>query len=94
MPALLEAPSATLLGAGFPRSGQGPIWPGRLGMPRAYGTYDALLADPDIDVVYVPLPNQLHFEWALRALEAGKHVLCEKPLCMTAAQVAKLCERA
>lgn len=51
---------------------------------KVHSTYDALLADPDIDAVYVPLPNHLHVEWALRALDAGKHVLVEKPLGMKA----------
>lgn len=57
------------------------------GIPRAYGSYEELLADPEIDVIYNPLPNHLHKEWSIRAARAGKHVLCEKPLGLSPAEV-------
>src|SRR5437588_8803536 len=64
----------------------------QLGIPSAYGSYEELLADPRIDAIYNPLPNHLHVPWSIRALEAGKHVLCEKPIAPTAAEAQQLAD--
>lgn len=63
---------------------------GQLGIPKAYGSYEELLRDPDIDAVYNPLPNHEHVPWSLKALAAGKHVLCEKPLAIDAKEAQTL----
>lgn len=64
----------------------------KFGIPTAYGSYEELLADKSIDAVYIPLPNHLHREWAIRAAEAGKHVLCEKPLALNAQEAQEMAD--
>jgi predicted dehydrogenase len=66
----------------------------RHGIPRVHGTYAELVGDPDVDAVYNPLPNSLHCEWTVRALEAGKHVLCEKPLAANASEAEQMARAA
>jgi predicted dehydrogenase len=67
-------------------------WAGKLGIPKAYGSYEDLLADPDIEAIYNPLPNDMHVAWTLAAARAGKHVLCEKPFAMNAREAAQIRE--
>lgn len=66
----------------------------RLGISISYGSYEDLLADPNVDAIYNPLPNHLHVPWSIEALKAGKHVLCEKPVAMSAAEAQELMDAA
>ena len=77
IPALQGAESCELLAIGSRSAASADAVAGRFEIPRAYGSYDALLADPDVDAVYIPLPNDLHGPWTKRAADAGKHILCE-----------------
>ena len=63
-----------------------------LGIPKAYGSYEELLADPEIDAIYNPLPNHLHVPWTIKAAKSGKHVLCEKPIALNADEASQLLE--
>jgi predicted dehydrogenase len=75
-----QVPGLEIVAIGSRELGRAEAQSQALGVPRAHGSYEALLADPDVEAVYVALPNSLHVEWSLRALAAGRHVLCEKPL--------------
>jgi predicted dehydrogenase len=67
--------------------GRAQVYANERSIPRVFGSYEAMLADPEVDVIYNPLPNSMHAEWTIKAAEAGKHVLCEKPLANTIEEV-------
>lgn len=86
IPAIHAASNGLLLGIASRNPRTAKEWAARFDIPKAYAGYAALLGDPDIEAVYIPLPNSLHKEWSVRAARAGKHVLCEKPMAMNAAE--------
>src|SRR6266849_4004377 len=86
IPAIQEVSNSRVLAVASSNKGRSQEVSIRFGIERSYSGYQALLDDPDVDVVYIALPNHLHREWTIRAAEAGKHVLCEKPLAMYAAE--------
>jgi predicted dehydrogenase len=87
IPPLRVSPGNRLVAVASRDAAKAAAYAREWGIERGYGSYDALLEDPAIDVVYVPLPNHLHAEWTIRAARAGKHVLCEKPLALRVAEV-------
>ena len=80
LPGAEASPDVELVAVGSRDSGRAEGYARERGIERAYGSYEELLSDPEIEAVYISLPNSMHVEWSIRALEAGKHVLCEKPL--------------
>lgn len=90
IPALQRSQFGTVAAIASRDAARGQAVATQLGIPRVHGSYEALLADPSIDAVYIPLPNHLHVPWSIRALEAGKHVLCEKPIGLTAHEATQL----
>jgi predicted dehydrogenase len=97
VPGMLKAERCEVVAVGSRDEGAAGRFAEELGLQRAHGSYEALLADPDLDAVYIPLPNHLHLEWTVAAARAGKHVLCEKPLARTAADAERMveaCDRA
>jgi D-xylose 1-dehydrogenase (NADP+, D-xylono-1,5-lactone-forming) len=87
IPGAQASPKVDVLGVASRDRGRAEAYAREWGIPRAYGSYEELLADPDIEAVYISLPNTLHCEWSIAAVEAGKHVLCEKPLSRDPAEV-------
>jgi predicted dehydrogenase len=92
IPGILKADRCEVVAIGSRDAAQARQVADELGIPAAHGSYEALLADPNVDVVYIPLPNHLHAEWTIAAARAGKHVLCEKPLAMNATEAERMLE--
>ena len=82
IPGLQNSTSATLAAIASRDLANARSWAAEFAIPKAYGSYEQLIADPEIDVVYIPLPNELHRAWVEAAADSGKHVLCEKPLAL------------
>jgi predicted dehydrogenase len=90
LPALRRAAHVELVAIASRDTARARAIAAELGIPKAYGSYDELLADPEVEVIYNPSPNHLHVPWSIKALEAGKHVLCEKPIGLSCAEAETL----
>jgi predicted dehydrogenase len=92
IPAIQNAPHCEVVAIASRDAAAAASVASELGIPKAHGSYEALLADADVEAVYIPLPNHLHATWAIAAAEAGKHVLCEKPLALSVADAERMIE--
>jgi xylose dehydrogenase (NAD/NADP) len=90
VPAMLRSPSVQLLGAASRSVEKAASFCAQFGLERSFASYEAMLENPQIQAVYISLPNSLHAEWIIKAAEKGKHVLCEKPLTINAAEAARV----
>src|SRR5260370_9659467 len=88
IPGIQGSQSSTLVAIASRDPATARAWASEFRIPRALGSYEALLEDPEIQAVYIPLPNELHRPWVLAAADAGNHILCEKPLALDAAESA------
>ena len=94
IPALRASGRSELLAVASRSTGRAQAYAKQWDIPHAYGTYQQMLADPAINVIYLSLPNHLHAEWAIKCAEAGKHVLCEKPIAITTKEVTRMAQAA
>lgn len=90
IPAIKKSPSSNVLGIASRNAGRSSRVANDLGIQKSYASYEALIADPEIDAIYNPLPNHMHVDWTLAAAQAGKHVLCEKPIGLNARDAERL----
>jgi predicted dehydrogenase len=90
IPGMLKSKDVEIVAISSRKKKTAQEWAAKLGIPKAYGSYEEMLADPEIEAVYNPLPNHLHVPFTLAAARAGKHVLCEKPVAITAKEAAQL----
>jgi predicted dehydrogenase len=90
IPAMQQAEHVEVTAIGSRDQARARMVADQLGIPVSYGSYEEVLADPKVDAVYIPLPNHLHVEWSIKALEAGKHVLCEKPIGLSVTEAEQL----
>src|SRR4051812_10635843 len=90
IPGIAKSSGSRLVALGSRDGTAAKAWSEEFAIPRAYSSYEEVIADPEVQAVYIPLPNELHKVWVERAADAGKHVLCEKPLALDAAEASAM----